>query len=583
MTAQTTPQSGQCLGDRYRLVERIAVGGMGEVWRGVDEVLARQVAVKVLRTDLGAGDPFRQRFRTEARVAAMLSHPHIAQMYDYGETERSAYLVMELVPGEPLSTLITRHQTLGSDRTLGLMAQAARGLHAAHERGVVHRDVKPANVLVTPEGRVKITDFGIARPQDHQNLTATGQVMGTAHYLAPEVARGATATALSDIYALGVVTYECLAGWRPFDGPNQVAVATAHLRQPPPPLPDTISPDLRALVFQVLEKDPAKRPPTALALAETMEAMRRRPRTASRPVVDSPTAATSVIAPLAGGTAAAAMVGGAGGAGAGRVGAGGIGAGGVGVSGVATADGAARGASSMSAGPAGGFPGAGAGGYAGGAPGPEVAAEEDDDRRRRPVLVLFAAGGLGIAALLGLWGTFGGGDPAEAGLDGSRSSTTPSPTASTPSESPTPSATTGSPAATPTSRPTPTASVSPTSAVTITVTPTKAVVTTVVREQPKPQTTQRTQGPTRRPTTAGPRPTTPFTRQPGVEYIYIGPNEYRGMDPATAQRILRDRGFPSRLATRADSSVQQGTVGAISPSGELAKGTTITLFVAGRR
>ncbi|MFN8074403.1 MAG: protein kinase [Kineosporiaceae bacterium] len=557
MTAPIAPQSGQCLGDRYRLVERIAVGGMGEVWRGVDEVLARQVAVKVLRTDLGAGDPFRQRFRTEARVAAMLSHPHIAQMYDYGETERSAYLVMELVPGEPLSTLITRHQTLGSDRTLGLMAQAARGLHAAHERGVVHRDVKPANVLVTPEGRVKITDFGIARPQDHQNLTATGQVMGTAHYLAPEVARGQTATALADIYALGVVTYECLAGWRPFDGPNQVAVATAHLRQPPPPLPDTIGPELRALVFQVLEKDPAKRPPTALALAETMEALRRRPRTSSRPVVaDSPeTAATSVIAPLVTGVTAAAAVGAAG-------------------TGTPHASPAALAGGAASAGVGDPSPAAAL------LPGSEPAGPDDDERRRRrPVVVLLGAAGLALVGLLGLWGILGAGDEAEAGLDVLPTPTSPAPTATSTDTG------TGvevSPSPTLTSAPAPT-STSPAPSVTVTVTPKPSVVTSVIKVVEPPATTRPVQRPTSRPTTPNPPRSTRFSPLPGVEYIYLGAEEYRGQDAATAQRILRDRGFPSVLTTRGSSSVARGAVVSMSPAGNVPRGTTITLVVSGGR
>src|SRR5204863_5615973 len=187
---------------------------------------------------------FRRRFRAEARTAGRVPHPGVASVYDYGETtveNRSlAYLVMELVPGEALSSILAREGALGTDRTLDLVAQAARALHAAHEHGVIHRDVKPANLMVTPDGRVKVTDFGIARPDDHEPLTATGQVMGTAHYLAPELARGEPASPLSDVYALGVVMYECLAGWRPFDGVNQVAVATAHLQQEPPPLPGTV-------------------------------------------------------------------------------------------------------------------------------------------------------------------------------------------------------------------------------------------------------------------------------------------------------------------------------------------------------
>ncbi|MCE0536902.1 protein kinase [Kineosporia rhizophila] len=276
---------GQRLGERYVLRERLAVGGMGEVWAAVDEVLNRPVAVKVLRTDLAPDANFQARFRAEARTAAALSHGGIAAVYDYGEALGSAYLVMELVPGDPLSAMIADEGALGSDRTLSIVGQAARALHAAHRHGVIHRDIKPANLMVTPELRVKVTDFGIARPRDHEPLTATGQVMGTAHYLAPELARGETASPLSDVYALGVVAYECLTGWRPFEGDNQVAVATAHLQDEPPPLPETIPAQIRSIVMSAMAKNPAKRPQGADALASLMEDARLRglggPRTSA--------------------------------------------------------------------------------------------------------------------------------------------------------------------------------------------------------------------------------------------------------------------------------------------------------------
>jgi eukaryotic-like serine/threonine-protein kinase len=268
--------SGQRLGERYVLQDRLAVGGMGEVWSAVDEVLNRPVAVKVLRTDLAPDTAFQARFRAEARTAAGLSHGGIAAVYDYGEVLGSAYLVMELVPGEPLSAMIANEGALGTDRTLQIVGQAARALHAAHRHGVIHRDIKPANLMITPELRVKVTDFGIARPRDHEPLTATGQVMGTAHYLAPELARGEIASPLSDVYALGVVAYECLAGWRPFDGDNQVAVATAHLQDEPPPLPETIPGPVRAIVVAAMSKNPAERPQGANALATLMEDLRLR-------------------------------------------------------------------------------------------------------------------------------------------------------------------------------------------------------------------------------------------------------------------------------------------------------------------
>jgi tRNA A-37 threonylcarbamoyl transferase component Bud32 len=273
-----TPETS--LDHRYLLVRRLAFGGMGEVWEGSDVVLDRPVAVKILRAELADDDAFRRRFRAEARTAGRVPHPGIAAVYDYGETTvegRSlAYLVMELVPGEALSALLAREGALGADRTLDIVAQAGRALHAAHERGVIHRDVKPANLMVTPDGRVKVTDFGIARPDDHEPLTATGQVMGTAHYLAPELARGRAATAASDIYALGVVAYECLAGRRPFEGDDQIGVATAHLSEEPPPLPETIAPEVRALVAAAMEKDPQRRIAGADTFAAAAESLRLR-------------------------------------------------------------------------------------------------------------------------------------------------------------------------------------------------------------------------------------------------------------------------------------------------------------------
>ncbi len=278
-----TPQTS--LDERYLLLRRLAFGGMGEVWEGSDVVLDRAVAVKILRAELADDDAFRRRFRAEARTAGRVPHPGIAAVYDYGETfvdgKGLAYLVMELVPGEALSAILAREGALGIDRTLDVVAQAARALHAAHERGVIHRDVKPANLMVTPDGRVKVTDFGIARPDDHEPLTATGQVMGTAHYLAPELARGRAATPASDIYALGVVMYECLAGRRPFEGDDQIGVATAHLAEEPPPLPATIAPDVRGLVGAAMEKDPQRRIGGADVFAAAAEGLRLRPQGAA--------------------------------------------------------------------------------------------------------------------------------------------------------------------------------------------------------------------------------------------------------------------------------------------------------------
>jgi tRNA A-37 threonylcarbamoyl transferase component Bud32 len=248
---------------RYRLDSCIAVGGMGEVWRGEDTVLGRPVAVKCLKPEYVDDAEFRERFRGEARHAAALSHPGIASVYDYGEQvepETAAWLVMELVEGEPLSALLAREGRLSADRTLDIVGQAALGLEAAHEIGVVHRDVKPGNLLVRPDGVVKITDFGIARAADAVPLTRTGSLVGTAYYLSPEQASGGTVTPASDVYALGVVAYECLAGQRPFPGSNPMTVAAAHVREQPPPLPADVPEPVRDLVLRAMEKDPARRP-----------------------------------------------------------------------------------------------------------------------------------------------------------------------------------------------------------------------------------------------------------------------------------------------------------------------------------
>ncbi|NUS35498.1 MAG: serine/threonine protein kinase [Pseudarthrobacter sp.] len=268
------PTTGITLGGRFQLTTRIAIGGMGEVWKAKDLVLGRIVAIKVLKEEY-TGDPgFLQRFRAEARHTALLNHVGIANVFDYGEEEGSAYLVMELVPGQPLSSIIEHEQVLSPDRTLSIIAQTARALSVAHAQGLVHRDVKPGNLLITPDGRVKVTDFGIARLADQVPLTQTGQVMGTAQYLAPEQATGQTATGSSDIYSLGVIGYECLTGHRPFSGESQIAIALAQVNDAPPPLPESLPAPVRALLMSMLSKDPKNRPANAIKLAEAAEAIR---------------------------------------------------------------------------------------------------------------------------------------------------------------------------------------------------------------------------------------------------------------------------------------------------------------------
>ncbi len=281
---------------RYLLLQKIAGGGMGEVWQGVDEVLGRPVAVKLLRSDL-AGDPtFRERFRNEARSTAGVAHPGIAWVFDYGEEQLAgggqvSYLVMELVEGEPLSAMLQRKGRLSPAQTLDVIAQAAAALQAAHDRGLVHRDVKPANLLVRPDGVLKITDFGIARAADSVPLTDTGTVMGSAPYLSPEQAQGLAATPASDVYSLGVVAYQCLVGQTPFTG-APATVAAAHVSQAVPAFPPDVPQPVQQLVDQMLHKDPERRPHPAGALGAEAAAL------AARLGFEAGALASAVTAPL---------------------------------------------------------------------------------------------------------------------------------------------------------------------------------------------------------------------------------------------------------------------------------------------
>ncbi|MDN4161194.1 serine/threonine-protein kinase [Nocardioides abyssi] len=295
------PEGGRYADDahRYRLVSRIATGGMGEVWRAADETLGREVAVKVLKTEYADDATFRSRFETEARHAASLHHPGVAAVYDFGEAAAAdgsgvprPYLVMELVDGQPLSALLREGEPLDPDAVRDLLGQVADAVGAAHAAGIVHRDIKPANLLVTPDRTVKITDFGIARAADGIGMTQTGQVMGTPQYLSPEQARGNPATPASDVYALGVVAFEMLAGHRPFQAESAVATALAHLNDPVPDLPASVPADLAAVVRRALAKDSSERYADASAFAAAL-------RDPSTEVLAPPAAAeqTQVIDP----------------------------------------------------------------------------------------------------------------------------------------------------------------------------------------------------------------------------------------------------------------------------------------------
>ncbi|HEX9376990.1 MAG TPA: protein kinase [Actinomycetota bacterium] len=268
------------LGERYRLLERIASGGMGTVWRAEDTHLRRPVAVKVLNEGLSSDERFVERFRREAKAAAGLLHPNIAGVFDYGESDRRPFIVMELIEGETLAARLDRRGPFEPEEVARIGAGVAEALSAAHAAGIVHRDVKPANVMLTERGDAKVMDFGIAAPESGTGLTGTGMVMGTARYLSPEQAVGNAATPASDVYALGVVMYELLAGEPPFDRGTPLATAMAHVKEEPPPL-RTVRPgvpaNLASLVHRCLAKDPGERPGSASELAAHLRGDDERP------------------------------------------------------------------------------------------------------------------------------------------------------------------------------------------------------------------------------------------------------------------------------------------------------------------
>src|ERR1700744_6506662 len=279
-----SPRVGVTLSGRYRLQRLIATGGMGQVWEAVDSRLGRRVAVKVLKQEFSQDPEFIERFRAEARTPAMLNHPGIASVHDYGESQldgegRTAYLVMELVNGEPLNSVLKRTGRLSLRHALDMLEQTGRALQIAHAAGLVHRDVKPGNIMITPTGQVKITDFGIAKAVDAAPVTQTGMVMGTAQYIAPEQALGQDATPASDVYALGVVGYEVVSGKRPFAGDGALTVAMKHIKDPPPPLPPELPPNVRELIEITLVKNPTMRYRSGGPFADAAAAVRsgRRP------------------------------------------------------------------------------------------------------------------------------------------------------------------------------------------------------------------------------------------------------------------------------------------------------------------
>src|SRR5215831_8366273 len=248
----------------YEILARLGAGGMGEVYAARDPRLTRDLAIKVLPPDAVGDDEARRRLLREARMAAQLNHPNICTIYDVGEADGLVYIAMERIEGQPLDTLIgARGLPVGTVARLG--AQIADALDDAHRHGVVHRDVKGSNVIVTPEGRVKVLDFGLAKRiqvgQDDDTqiaLTRPGDIAGTPHYLAPEILRGGSADARSDLWSLGVVLYELASGARPFRG-TAAQLGAAILNDPPEPLPARVPPPLAAIIERCLAKDPAQR------------------------------------------------------------------------------------------------------------------------------------------------------------------------------------------------------------------------------------------------------------------------------------------------------------------------------------
>lgn len=262
--------SGKMLGGRYKLVRQVATGGMGEVWTARDKVTGRHIAVKILKPELAGQATFLQRLRMEATNAMRIQHPNIAAVLDHGEEDGTGWIVMEYVEGRPFNEYLRGGNRIAPDQLLPILIQTAYVLQSAKDREIVHRDIKPSNIIITPEGLVKLTDFGISTTPGQATITEAGMVMGTAQYLPPEQAMGEPATHSGDLYALGVIAYEALAGKRPFMGKTQVDVAFAHVNNEVPPLPDDVPKALEQIVMSLLQKKPSDRPKDGATLAKQL-------------------------------------------------------------------------------------------------------------------------------------------------------------------------------------------------------------------------------------------------------------------------------------------------------------------------
>jgi serine/threonine-protein kinase len=293
---------GKILGNRYRLIELIGEGGMALVYQAEDSLLCRTVAVKILRPQYANDSEFVDRFRREARAAASLAHPSVVNIFDVGQEDGMDYIVMEYIPGANLKSIIKKEAPLPVERALEITRQIASALNHAHQRNIIHRDIKPHNILITPDGQVKVTDFGIARAVSASSFTQTGMVVGSVHYASPEQVRGGLVGPQSDLYSLGCVLYEMLTAKVPFSGDTSIAIALQHLQGEAVPIgqlrPET-PPEVVALVEKAMAVEPSDRYPTALAmLKEVTAAQLKIQREAGTPdAMEMPTEVWSGVTP----------------------------------------------------------------------------------------------------------------------------------------------------------------------------------------------------------------------------------------------------------------------------------------------
>ena len=287
---------GHTYGGRYAILERVGTGGMAEVYRARDELLGREVAVKVLSERLSRDRSFVERFRREAQAAANLNHPNIVSLFDYGSDDDTYFIVMEFIDGSSLSDIIHREGALMPERAAEIGSDVAKALERAHAQGLVHRDIKSGNIMITRTGQTKVTDFGIARAvgrDGEQTMTQTGMVIGTAAYLSPEQAQGNPVDGRSDVYSLGVVLYEMLTGRTPFSGDTALSIAYKHVREdprPPSELNRDVSPQLDAVTLKALAKNPDNRYSTAAEMSEDLQRFMHGQKVQATPLLGDQTA-----------------------------------------------------------------------------------------------------------------------------------------------------------------------------------------------------------------------------------------------------------------------------------------------------